>query len=512
MTEQYTAIQASIIEWKQCELDNTKIIYTIEVQKTNGTKWQLKKRYKEFDELNKNIKKLYANIPAMPGKTLFKIKDNSEIDKRKQGLDTFLKQIVQRPDIFHSEFLNQFLEIDQHTTDQSINPPKLLGELTGFIHGVRDFHYESNTGLLFVLCGDMNVASRMDAYLTNMKMPWEKEQPQTLLSVGTLECWIQQQKSDKFQFDRVWSLAYPSQAICMHWEPISQILTIGLDEGKIHQIKVPQDYQFLRFEKVLEYQPHEYRIMGVHYDNINDIIYTCSEDKTIKTIENNQCINVLKHSDTGLTCMLADKEFKRLFVSNRSGNIYIYSISSINPELLITVQTIQKGTIRGLTIDLVKNYLFTGGFDDGEICVFDIEKPGKEKFAKLSASLVGKKKVRSIQWSTSRSEIYVGTYDGTITIWNAKKGQPIYVMKGHNHEITKLQWFESNNMLVSSAKEKSIKFWQMPKEWRDKLIEQQEEKLLQEVVQTQNFLKAKEQIKKVDEDSDEDDLAGWHQY
>jgi hypothetical protein len=46
---------------------------------------------------------------------------------------------------------------------------------------------------------------------------------------------------------------------------------------------------------------------------------------------------VLKHSDTGLTFMLADKEYKRLFVSNRSGNVYIYSISSINPELLATV-------------------------------------------------------------------------------------------------------------------------------------------------------------------------------
>jgi len=37
----------------------------------------------------------------------------------------------------------------------------------------------------------MNAASRLDAYLTNMKMPWEKEAPPTLLSVGTLECWYQ---------------------------------------------------------------------------------------------------------------------------------------------------------------------------------------------------------------------------------------------------------------------------------------------------------------------------------
>jgi len=28
-------------------------------------------------------------------------------------------------------------------------------------------------------------------------------------------------------------------------------------------------------------------------------------------------------------------------------------------------------------LDTAKNYVFTGGFDEGEVAVFDIEKPGK---------------------------------------------------------------------------------------------------------------------------------------
>lgn len=31
--------------------------------------------------------------------------------------------------------------------------------------------------------------------------------------------------------------------------------------------------------------------MGVFYDNITDTLYTCSEDKYIKTIENKDCTN-----------------------------------------------------------------------------------------------------------------------------------------------------------------------------------------------------------------------------
>lgn len=213
--------------------------------------------------------------------------------------------------------------------------------------------------------------------------------------------------------------------------------------------------------------------MGLYYDNITDVLYTCSEDKYIKTIENKECTNVIRHSDTGLTGMIGDKEYKRLFVTNRSGIIFIYSITSTAPELLTSVFTQQQGVIRGLALDNVKNYVFTGGFDDGEIAVIDIEKPGREKFAKLNASLVGKKKVRSVSWSNSRHEIFVGTQDGTVTIWNARKGQAIYVMKAHNNEITKVQWIETKGgMLLTSAKEKFIKFWAMPKEWRDKYVEQ----------------------------------------
>lgn len=64
------------------------------------------------------------------------------------------------------------------------------------------------------------------------------------------------------------------------------------------------------------------------------------------------------------------------------------------------MQTQLKGAIRGLTVDVFKNYVFTGGFEDGEIAVFDIEKPGKEKLFKQVASLKGKLCARYIEWSS----------------------------------------------------------------------------------------------------------------
>lgn len=109
---------------------------------------------------------------------------------------------------------------------------------------------------MFVLSGDMNVASRVDAYLTNMKFPWEKEAPPTLLSVGALECWVQSSESE-LKFERVWSRSYPSQAICLHWESVSQTLFVGLDDGKINVMKIPSDINFIKYEDIMDEVIHE---------------------------------------------------------------------------------------------------------------------------------------------------------------------------------------------------------------------------------------------------------------
>jgi len=37
---------------------------------------------------------------------------------------------------------------------------------------------------------DLNTVSRVDSYLTNMKMPWEKEAPPVLVTVGAIEFYM----------------------------------------------------------------------------------------------------------------------------------------------------------------------------------------------------------------------------------------------------------------------------------------------------------------------------------
>lgn len=65
--------------------------------------------------------------------------------------------------------------------------------------------------------------------------------------------------------------------------------------------------------------------------------------------------------------------------------------------------------------------------NDGNLAIWDVGKPGKEKYASSLATLAGKPKVRVCKWANARQELISGNQDGTVTFWDAKKVEPICI-------------------------------------------------------------------------------------
>ena len=65
-------------------------------------------------------------------------------------------------------------------------------------------------------------------------------------------------------------------------------------------------------------------------------------------------------------------------------------------------------------------------------------------------------------------------------------------------------------MLISASKGKSIKVWQLPKEWMDplKMSEWEKEADITAIEKKRGLMEDLQKNKELD--SDEDDLAGWH--
>jgi WD40 repeat protein len=512
--ETVVPFQVTIPSYKEIPDGKKKVVYfSIEVLKKGADKWVIDKRFREFDELHATLKKTHAHLPVLPGKTVFALKESTILDKRRQDLEAYLQSLIARTDLLSSDSVKRFLQIDSFAPEATVTPPKLLGEVAGIVLGVRDFHYEHKEGLLFTAISDMSVTSRVDSYLTNMKMPWEKELPTGgMVTVGAVECYIQKDK-DEINFDKVWTKTFQSQVIHLHWEPTSCLLTCGKDDGSVTILKVSSELNYIKYDEVISTKNHLQRVMGVYVDPITQYCYTISEDKKFKVfdVNKNNVVADISCGNNMLSALDVDKDNKRMFISNRSGQIFIYDYSTKEPKLLHTIQAHGKGgNIRGLNFDSYKNYLFTANYDDGVITIHDLHKPGKEKFASNIANLHGKTKVRSCVWSTGRYELYTGNEDGTLTFWDAKKVSPLYVLKAHTEGICKLEWIESKGWLLSAGKDKKLRFYEIPNEWRDKRLEAELLKEAKINKQTEIMVESKKKIQKAQEDSDEDDLIGWH--
>lgn len=62
-----------------------------------------------------------------------------------------------------------------------------LWKLEDIVLGYRDVMFFNNYKGMLLLLGDMNLLSRVDAYLTNFKFPWEGNTNELTYSIGMLE-------------------------------------------------------------------------------------------------------------------------------------------------------------------------------------------------------------------------------------------------------------------------------------------------------------------------------------
>ena len=210
MTDDYVAstLEIKINEFFEKYIDGKLVtFYKLEIfDNYSKEKWQLEKRYSEIDYLHKTLSKLYPNIPPMPGKTLFKIKNKDALENRKKQLEFFLRECAKRKDIESNPNFKAFLEIDKHSPDLTYNAPNIIYENSELPQGIRDFFFFEEANIMYIVCCDMKIASRLDAYVTNVNLPWEKK-TDAHISVGSVFAFkvILDKKGIPHLYEKLWA-------------------------------------------------------------------------------------------------------------------------------------------------------------------------------------------------------------------------------------------------------------------------------------------------------------------
>ena len=476
-------------------------------------KWTLSKRYSEFEALHKNLAKLIPNVPTIPGKSFFKIKSSDALTKRKNHLELFLHQCVNRKDIMASDYIKDFLELDRHSPNLTFNSPEKKYELKELPLGIRDFYYFNDEKIIFVACSDMNIASRVDSYITNVNLPWEKNNGEHM-TVGAIYAFkLNFGVSNPTEiFDKRWAKSFPTQTGVINYNIEKSILMVGLDNGKIILFQTGLESKFFNYELLYEGKPHNARVMGIDIDTKKNLAYSCSSDKKfIMTylIEENKSLEI-ENNLAGFTNLFFDKMNERIFLTNEIGQVIIYLTDKDIPVCVKIVQTHSKNNLRGLDISLRKYYIFTCSIK-GDISILDLGTSGREKFVEEISYFGGDLPMRVISYNEENSELFTGDQSGRITVWSLKNGKSIYAWKAHEGAITQMNYDSAHKILITGGKDKKIIFWKLPEKWVNEDIEKFEKDEIKNLNDTMAMLRLQKALEKKDDDSDSDDnsLDGW---
>lgn len=396
----------------------TVTFYTVNVvDNYSKQKWTLQKRYSEFEMLYKTLVKIVPNVPSIPGKSLFKVTAYDALTKRRLALESFIKCCTERKDICSNDTFKSFLELEKHSPDLSYNAPNKLYEHTELPLGIRDFYYYKEKNLLFIVCCDMNIASRVDAYITNVSLPWEKP-TDAHISVGAVFAFrCLPVKEQSYVFEKLWAKSFPEQTGVVNFDKESNTIQVGLDSGAIVFYRTSEDSQFLQYDEICKIKPHKDRVMGLAYNHQQGHIYSCSSDAKFILSELNYLSNVTQIAENpngGYTALEYDQNNNRIFLTDEGGCVSVYMTNTYPPSLVKLVQTHTKHVIRGLNIDYKKLYIFTATHK-GDISILDLGTPGKEALIKELTYFGGNLEIRIIRYNPDDNEIYTGDQSGKIT-------------------------------------------------------------------------------------------------
>ena len=486
--------------------------YEVEItSRITKNSWKIDKRYSEFKKLHDAMIKIFPRLPSIPGTTIFKVTSPEALKNRQIALEAFLRSCIQRRDILQNKLFKEFLELEKNAPEIVGNDVDLIYDYKKLPLGCRNFKVIPHKKIMVVCCSNMNILSRSNVIISNISFTKKKDDDK--VPMGALFIYqCEPSKEEIYAIHKIWARPFPVQTGTLYWEDENEILCVGNDDGKIYLFKPKPNTYYVEMNQINEFAYHTNRVMGIALDAKNNFLYSCSTDKAfyitdLKAPKINMLINT---SHSGYTNLEYDSENQRLFLTNETGEISIFSASSFPPIMVRNLQTSSLSSIRAFHIDTKNKYIFTGNVG-GKICVMNLPPNNKEKLMSERSNFgVGEMKIRVCTSNPDNLELITGDESGRVVIWSLKIGKPIYLWLAHDAAITQIQYQKEERLLWTGGKDLRIKLWKLPEKWVSEEVDifDKEEKysisakMAEEKIKSQNV----NEEDKVDSD---DDLNGW---
>lgn len=518
-----SALSVQIIEYTEKHIDNSPVIfYRIKItDHFNKNSWIIEKRYNDFVALQKKLLQNFTDVPKLPGKTLFRVSEFSDIKKRKDGLQSFLRACIERKDIFANEDFKLFVELQKNSPDLCGNSPDMLGSFT-LPQGIRDFVYIQEENILLICTAEMSVIERAESTISDLKNKIGKQDDNIVNPLGHAYIYYVEENNGEYIFREIWRRKFKPRTRCLFYDPYDNYMIIGRADGIMSLFTLDRKSKYKKVELIAELKSHLNVVNGMWYDYAQKKLYSVSSDKRflVSDINSNSQLIEISKSNFGYTCLKADTKYNRFFTANEGGVIDIYSYKNFPPKKISTTTITGNSHIRDIYININQLYIYACDVK-GKISVIDFSSINNESnYCTEISQFGGKVCLRVIIYDENKKELITGDESGKLIAWSLKTGQPIFSWPGGegNNAVTKLLYDKDKKLLLTGSKDNMVKFWRLPENWISddvmKFENEELKKINNEIARRR--IKAQQEIEdgiENDFDSDlsqEDDLNGWN--
>jgi hypothetical protein len=323
---------------------------------------------------------------------MFAPTNKDDIERRRKGLDDFVKNIITREDFYCKKEFIEFLELDKEQASLAVNQMEALAQITDSIMGYRDATLFVEHNIAVAALHYVKLTSRIDSYFGSL---FKKKNEQASKEVTDKETvgmvqFLHGSTSDISEYSTVWKKKYTSQAICVTASIELAKIAVGLDSGDIYMYNFdPKNPKKDPIDDFILHKAHGGRVMKIILDNKLEKLYSIGDDKKLrvtglKSRDNDQ---YLKAFDKGLTDICFDQKNLIAYIVDAGSTIYTVDLSKSLPSIGQKVKLNCKGPLRGLDVDWTSGTIFTCSYDDGHITILkstDIADPVSSNLTRTS--------------------------------------------------------------------------------------------------------------------------------
>ncbi|KAJ9121879.1 hypothetical protein QFC24_004461 [Naganishia onofrii] len=200
---------------------------------------------------------------------------------------------------------------------------------------------------------------------------------------------------------------------------------------------------------------HQGEIISCKFDQTGERIAAGSADR---------CISLWKtyppHDNYGFLPNVHKQAITDIAFSPSNASV-IYSVGADGMLIATVLSTSERlvryaahyGPVNSLAVTRAgtsagRELLLTGG-DDGVARVWDPAREGKDPVVELDDGLGGV--VTAVEWSADGSAAFVGGVDNEIKVWDLRKQEVLYTLRGHTDTIASLALSPNGHFLLSFA-------------------------------------------------------------